>query len=112
MHKFLITETDLNINQFKDMISSVAIMTRIDVREKGFATCRGTRSSAPKSSKQPPKTREPEQLRSWLVICGSGNVQDYDVADFSAIQPAGLLLYQLALNITTSNATFIRFSYI
>lgn len=56
------------------------------VREKGLLVRRGTRSSAPKSSKQPPKTREPKQLRSWLVICGSDNVQDYNVADFSVIQ--------------------------
>lgn len=68
------------------MTSLVNITIHADVREKGLFVCRGTHSSAPKSSKQPPKTREPEQLRSWLVICGFDNVQDYDVADFSAIQ--------------------------
>lgn len=62
-------------------------MSYIDVREKGLPAWRDTGSLAPKSSKQPPKAREPKQLRSWLVICGSDNVQNYDVADFSAIQP-------------------------
>lgn len=75
----------------------MTITIHIDAREKGLLVRRGTRSSAPKSSKQPPKTREPEQLRSWLVICGSDNVQDYDVADFSAIWPRYLLLYLLTI---------------
>lgn len=63
---------------------------------------RGTRSSALKSSKQPPKTREPKQLRSWLVICGFDNVQDYDVADFSAIQSAFIPAYNIECNIHTN----------
>lgn len=86
------------------MTSLVNITIHADVREKGLFVCRGTHSSAPKSSKQPPKTREPEQLRSWLVICGFDNVQDYDVADFSAIQSAFVPL----LNVATSNVIFIR----
>lgn len=86
------------------MTSLVNITIHADVREKGLFVCRGTHSSAPKSSKQPPKTREPEQLRSWLVICGFDNVQDYDVADFSAIQSAFVPL----LNIAMSNVIFIR----
>lgn len=62
------------------------------VRERVTRASRGVRgSSAPKSNKQPPKTREPKQLRSWLIICGSDNIQDYNVADFSAIQPASYL---------------------
>jgi len=44
----------------------------------------------------PPKTRKPKQLRSWLVICGSDNDPNYDVADFSTIQPYCFLLYLLA----------------
>lgn len=86
------------------MTSLVNITIHADVREKGLFVCRGTHSSAPKSSKQPPKTREPEQLRSWLVICGFDNVQDYDVADFSAIQSAFVPL----LNVAMSNVIFIR----
>jgi len=88
---------DINNDRSGDTTSLLAGCNapRADVREKGFATCRGTRSSAPKSSKQPPKTREPEQLRSWLVICGSANVQDYDVADFSTVRSGCFLLLPL-----------------
>lgn len=59
-------------------------MSYINVHEKGLLAYHDT-SSTSKSSKQPPKTREPKQLRSWLVICGFDNVWNYDVADFSVI---------------------------
>lgn len=95
--------------RFEDTTFSGVVITiqRRYTRERVSPELSGVRAPQPlNQANNPQKHGGPEQLRSWLVICGPDNVQDYDVADFSTIRPrCRLLRYLPASNVTILRVT-------